>query len=71
MVADQPGMAGPKYTAAITSIQVVGDAAVAVLAEEDYIGCDFVDFFSLARIAGEWKIVNKTYAHTGGSPPEH
>ncbi len=30
----------------------------------------FVDYFSLARIDGSWKIVNKTFAHTGGSLPE-
>jgi hypothetical protein len=29
----------------------------------------FTDFFSLSRIDGEWKIVNKTFAHTGGEPP--
>jgi hypothetical protein len=69
MVADSPGMAGPNYRARITSIDVVGDAAVAVLTEEDYLGCDFVNFFSLARIDGRWSIVNKTYAHTGGRPP--
>jgi hypothetical protein len=31
----------------------------------------FTDFFSLSRIDGEWKIVNKTFAHTGGEPPAH
>ena len=51
------------------SIHVTGDAGVAVLAEQDYLGCDFVDYFSVARIGGEWKIVNKTYAHTGGQLP--
>lgn len=69
MVASMPGLAGPAYRARVTSIDVVGDAAVATLAEEDYMGCDFVDYFSLARIDGTWKIVNKTYAHTGGQPP--
>ena len=69
MIGDMPGLAGPAYRARITSIDVVGDAAVATLAEEDYMGCDFVDYFSLARIDGAWKIVNKTYAHTGGEPP--
>ena len=69
IVADNPGMAGPNYKAKITSINAVGDAAVAVLVEEDYMGCDFVDFFSLARVDGRWQIVNKTYAHTGGEPP--
>jgi len=68
-VADNPGLAGPQYTAKITSIDVVADAGFAVLAEEDYMGCSFVDHFSFARIDGRWWIVNKTYAHTGGTPP--
>lgn len=69
MVEAQPGMAGPNYKAVIQSIDLTGDAGVAVLAETDYLGCDFVDYFSVARIDGEWKITNKTYAHTGGAPP--
>jgi len=70
MVAGAKGsLAGPNYQARIVSIHVTGDAAVAVLAEQDYLGCDFVDYFSVARIGGEWKIVNKTYAHTGGQLP--
>ena len=70
IVANSPGpLAGPTYRAKVRSIDVAGDAAVAVLVEQDYMGCDFVDFFSLARIDGAWKIVNKTYAHTGGSLP--
>jgi hypothetical protein len=71
MITEMPGLAGPAYRARITSIDVIGDAAVATLAEEDYMGCDFTDYFSLARIDGSWKIVNKTYAHTGGAPPSH
>ena len=47
----------------------MGDAGVAVLVETDYLGCDFVDYFSVARIDGRWQITNKTYAHTGGKPP--
>ena len=70
MVAGAKGsLAGPRYKARIVSIDVVGDAGVAVLAEEDYLGCDFVDYFSVARIDGRWQIVNKTYAHTGGKLP--
>jgi hypothetical protein len=71
IVANSAGhLAGPNYSSSIRSIEVVGDAAVAILEEKDYMGCDFVDFFSLARIDGRWQIVNKTYAHTGGSLPE-
>jgi hypothetical protein len=69
MVEAQPGMAGPNYRAAIRSIDLAGDAGVAVLVETDYLGCDFVDYFSVARIAGRWQITNKTYAHVGGTPP--
>ena len=69
MVKAQPGMAGPNYKAIVRSIDITGDAGVAVLAETDYLGCDFVDYFSVARIGGRWQITNKTYAHTGGQPP--
>ena len=61
MVEAQPGMAGPNYTAAIRTIDVSGDAGMAVLVETDYLGCDFVDYFSVARIDGRWQITNKTY----------
>ena len=71
MVKATPGMAGPNYQATIRTIDIVGDAGVAVLVETDYIGCDFVDYFSVARIDGRWQITNKTYAHTGGEPPKH
>jgi hypothetical protein len=70
MVDEHPGMAGPHYQATIRSIDLSGDAGVAVLVETDYLGCDFVDYFSVARIDGRWMITNKTYAHTGGAPPE-
>ena len=71
MVKATPGMAGPNYRATVRTIDIVGDAGVAVLVETDYIGCDFVDYFSVARIDGRWQITNKTYAHTGGQPPKH
>jgi hypothetical protein len=69
LVEKQPGLAGPDYRADIRTIDLVGDAGVAVLVETDYFGCDFVDFFTVARIDGRWWITNKTYAHTGGTPP--
>ena len=71
MVEAQPGMAGPNYQATIRTIDLVGDAGVAVLVESDYLGCDFVDYFAVARIDDRWQITNKTYAHTGGQPPTH
>jgi hypothetical protein len=71
MIEGMPGLAGPNYRAVVRSIDITGDAGVVVLAETDYMGCDFVDYFSVARIEGRWVITNKTYAHTGGEPPEH
>ena len=68
MVGRNPGLAGPDYSAEITSIDVTGDAGVAVLVETDYLGCDFVDYFTVARLDGAWRIIAKTYAHTGGAP---
>jgi putative lumazine-binding protein len=58
------------YRARIVSVEHVGDAAIVKVEEEGYWGSvSFTDFFSLASIKGEWKIVNKTFAHTGGEPP--
>ncbi len=69
MAAAHPADTG-NYKGRITSVDQVGDAAVAVVAEDGYWGsASFVDFFSLARIDGNWKIVNKTFAHTGGKIP--
>ena len=69
MAADGPADTG-NYQARILSVTQVGDAAIAVVAEEGYWGTvSFIDFLSLCRINGTWKIVNKTFAHTGGQPP--
>ena len=59
------------YRSRVLSVQQTGDAAVGVVAEEGYWGTvSFVDYFLLARIDGDWKIVSKLFAHTGGEPPE-
>jgi uncharacterized protein YaiE (UPF0345 family) len=59
------------YRSRVLSVQQTGDAAVGVVAEENYWGTvSFIDYFLLARIEGSWKIVCKLFAHTGGEPPE-
>jgi hypothetical protein len=59
------------YRARILSVHQTADAAFAMVAEEGYWGSvSFVDYLTLARINGTWKIVNKVFAHTGGEPPE-
>ena len=69
MAAEGPADTG-NYQSRILSIHHVGDAATATVAEEGYWGTvSFVDFFSLCRIDGTWKIVNKTFVHVGGEAP--
>jgi uncharacterized protein YaiE (UPF0345 family) len=59
------------YRSRVLSVQQTGDAAVGVVAEENYWGTvSFIDYFLLARIEGDWKIVCKLLAHTAGEPPE-
>ncbi len=69
-VTQQPLDSDGSFRARITSVEQVGDAARVTL-EED--GCwgnlSFVDHFTLTKIDGAWKIVNKTFAHTGGEMP--
>jgi len=58
------------YRARLISTEQFGDAAVAVLAEDGCWGSvSFVDIFTLSRFADTWKIVGKTFAHTGGKMP--
>ena len=68
MVAEKPGMAGANYKAYVRNIEISGDAGVAVLVQTDYLGCDFIDYLSVAKVDGRWWIVNKTFACTGKSP---
>jgi len=61
---------GKTHEARITSVEQVGDAARVTL---DETGCwgsvSFTDFFGLSKINGDWKIVSKVFAHTGGEMP--
>jgi len=70
MAAEGPMDTNGRYRTRITSVEQVGDVAVATLVEEGCWGTvSFIDYFSLARINGSWTIVNKVFAHTGGTPP--
>ena len=70
IVTSQPLDSDGSYDARVTSIEQVGDAATATVEEDGcWGGVSFVDFFTVAKIDGSWKIVNKTFAHTGGEMP--
>jgi hypothetical protein len=63
---------GGRYRSRIVSITRAGGAAVAMVTEDGCWGsASFVDFFTVTRTGGAWKITNKTFAYTGGKiPPE-
>jgi len=63
-VAGQPTV---DHDAKILSIDVSGDAACVKLAESRFWGLDFVDYFLLSRIDGEWQIVAKSFDSSGPS----
>ena len=61
-VAQQPTV---DHDSHILSIDVEGDAACVKLAESGFWGHDFIDYFLLSRIDGEWQIVAKSFTSTG------
>jgi Putative lumazine-binding len=68
--AKHPADVDGTFRARITSIRQAGDAAGAIVVEENHLGTlTFVDFFTLCRSDGRWRIVNKTFAHTAGEMP--
>ena len=70
LIADKPADVDGTFEANVRSVEEEGDVAVVTLEEQGFWGTlSFVDFFSVARIDGSWKIVNKVFAHTGGEPP--
>jgi putative lumazine-binding protein len=67
-VEQAPADVDGRYRARITSIVQTGDAAGAIVSEENYAGTLWcADFFTLCRQDGRWRIVNKTFA--GGQMP--
>ncbi len=68
LMGQSPG--GATLQGRITSIVQAGDAATATVLEEGFWGTmSFVTFLALSRIDGRWRMVSKTFAHTGGEPP--
>ena len=71
LVTETPADVAGTYRARIASIDQTGDAACATVVEEGFWGTmSFVDYLSLCRLDDRWRIVSKTFAHTGGEPPQ-
>ena len=70
MAAAQPADVDGTFEANVRSLEEHGDIAVAVVDEKNFWGSvHFTDVMSLARFEEGWKIVNKAFTHTGGTPP--
>ena len=70
LIVGQPADVDGTFEATVRSLEECGDTAVAAVDEKNFWGTvSFTDYFSLARSDGSWTIVNKVFAHTGGTPP--
>jgi hypothetical protein len=70
MIDGKPVDVDGSYQTRVTSVEQTDDVASVVLVEDGFWATvSFVDYFALARIDGAWKIVNKTFVHTGGELP--
>jgi hypothetical protein len=70
MAAAQPADVDGTFEADVRSVEEHGDVAVAIVDEKNFWGSvHFTDVLSLARFEEGWKIVNKAFTHTGGTPP--
>ena len=64
-IGGRPSMAATSapYQAVISRVETCGRVAVATVTESGFFGSvDFVNYFTLLEIEGEWKIVSKTFA---------
>ena len=57
-----PEKNGVTYDMAIVAIDVAGDAAV-VKVRDLYLNRYFIDYLTLLKSGGAWRIINKTYHH--------
>lgn len=57
---DQNGAAA-ELEGRVTSIDLVGSAATARIELENWSGYRFTDFFTLLKVDGEWKVMNKVF----------
>lgn len=70
VVGESPADAGGTFRARITAIVQTDDVACATVVEEGFWGTlSFVDILTLCCIEDRWRIVSKTFTHTGGEPP--
>ncbi|MTI31265.1 nuclear transport factor 2 family protein [Xanthovirga aplysinae] len=57
-----PHELGEEFKMKILSVEINGDMAIAKL-HVPMLGFNYYDFISLAKVDGNWKIVNKLFTH--------
>lgn len=57
---DQNGPA-TELQARIASIDIIGTIAIVRLESDNWTGHRFTDLFTLLKVSGEWKIMNKVF----------
>ena len=64
-VVDNPPPEAPptsgNYTGEITSVEISGPVASITLKESGFMGMNFTDYFHLAKVDGQWRIISKTF----------
>ncbi len=50
-----------RLQARIASIDLIGTVATARLELDNWTGCRYTDLFTLLKVDGEWKIMNKVF----------
>lgn len=61
---EAPATTGEQHRCQITKIDVAGDAASVEVVQENCYGVNYVNYFQLLKIEGQWLIVSKAYNAT-------
>ena len=58
---DPPQKTGEPHESTVSSIRIEGNTATVETVQESAFGCDYVNFFQLLKIDGQWQIMSKLY----------
>jgi hypothetical protein len=56
-----PAKSGEQHRCLITKIDCMGNAASAEVLQENYLGVNYINYFQLLKLEGQWVIVSKSF----------
>ena len=56
-----PENSGEKHTCLITKIDCAANAASVEMLQQSYLGVDYINYFQLLKLEGNWVIVSKSF----------